>query len=452
LPSEGASFRSRIPTIVEGIGDRELVWFGTRASDALPLKQFGSARTIVSQIAPLLGTAAIGFSQSSLETELGQRGDLDRYDIDLDQSPEAKALKRRFVSRTTGRKIVVAYRPAEFLSALEFCDSDVVAAFNFHLLQRQLEHKPWTDTLLRRLDSSIPLLPTFNVRDTDIDQVGRLLERGKLVGRTTRSSGGSGVFLVKEVADFIERIPPHRDEFLTVSPLLSNAIPLNVNACVYADGNVRLFGVSFQLLGVPGLTRRAFGFCGNDFAAATSLPSGDLAVIENVSLRVGACLARIAYRGVFGIDFLLGSTGVFIAEINPRFQASTALCSHINQALEIPDPCTEHIAAFLDLAPPPAISMVEWARLTSSLPDTIPFAQLFHRNVLHHRIRVVSAPDSFDNFLIDGLPDQSIWVDRDAMMFRSIHRQSITEDGYTLRNPLDDALKTVPIGTSVSRP
>ena len=445
-------FRRRTGEIVEGVGNRDLVWFGTRASDALPLNGLGYSRSIVSQIAPLLGKDAADFTQSSLETAIGQRSDLDQYDIDGDQDREAQQLKRQLVTAAERRRIVVAYRPAEFLSALEFCDANVVAAFNFHLFQRQLEHKPWTDSLLRRLDPTIPLLPTYCVRDTDIDQVGRMLDTGRLVGRTTRSASGSGVFLVKEKDDFIKRMPPHRDEFLTISPFLSDALPLNVNACVYPDGSVRLFGVSMQLIGIQKLTHRTFGFCGNDFAATSSLAVSDLRALEDASLRVGMCLARIGYRGVFGIDFLLAAAGLYVAEVNPRFQASTALCSQICQTLEIPDPCSEHLAAFLNLAPPSPMPMVEWTQLVGSLRGDTQVAQLFHRNTHNHRVRIIAASESFDNCWLDCLPDTSIWVDRHAMMFRSNYRQQITDDGYTLHTNLDHVLDKIPVVTSVLRP
>lgn len=434
-------FADRMAAIVSAVSGHDLAWFGTRATDSEPLWRMVRSGRVFSLIAPLPESSAEGVDQDCLETRSGRRVDLDAYDIDIDPREDARGLKARLLFETAGRGIVVAYRPAEFLAAIGFCNPQAIMAFNFHLFQRQLEHKPWADKLLRSMDPSLPLLPTSHVHDTDIDRIRHLLADGPLVGRTTTSAGGAGVFLIANEADLIEHMPPHRDGFLTVSPFFEDGLPLNMNACIYEDGQVRAFGASFQLIGIKDLTPRRFGFCGNDFAAAIALPVEDLDLVQSITERVGACMARLGYRGVFGVDLLRHDGGICVLEVNPRFQASTALSSRICQQIGIPDPTTEHVAAFLGMEPPPFLSVAEQARLTGALLGSTPLAQVFHRNLLGQSIRLAAGPRCPPGINVDSLPGRSIWVERGAMICRSLHCDTVTGDGYSVPDSVSTLLR-----------
>jgi hypothetical protein len=237
--------------------------------------------------------------------------------------------------------------------------------------------------------------------------------------------------MVESESDFIERVPAHRDGFVSITPFLRGAAPLNVNGCVYASGNVAVFGVSYQLIGVPGLTTRKFGFCGNDFAAADCLSEKDIHGIEDLTRRAGVCLGRTGYRGIFGLDILRHDRGLAIVEVNARFQGSTALSSRLNQASGIPDPTTEHVASFLDLDTPEMPSCSEQTRAAKALQGSVPVAQVFHRNLMLDNIYLDQAPE-MAGVDIDAAPGPRISIQQGAILFRSLHHKAITKDGYTV--------------------
>lgn len=399
--------------------------------DALALAAVREPDIIVSQVAP--APDAAGLDQDCLETRLGERLDLDRYDIDIDVNRAARSLKTRFLEKARPPLVIVAYRSAEFLSAAAFCDEDLLAAFNFHLFQRQFEHKPYVEKALRSPKVDLAVLPTRYVRDTDLDAVKTEADKGKRVGRTSTGSGGAGVFLFGSKGEFVERLPAHRDGFVSIAPFLEHAAPLNVNGCVFHDG-VAVFGVSYQLIGVEGLTARRFGFCGNDFAAARMLDRSTLDEIESMTTRVGEWLHRQGYLGVFGLDILVHEGGCLISELNPRFQASTPLSSLINQALEIPDPATEHLAAFLGLDKPDIRSCAEQTYAVNDLIGQRPLAQVIHRNLLLDPVRIDAPPTPRADLgdAVECVAEPRVAVANEAMMFRSMHSRQITEDGYAV--------------------
>ena len=95
------------------------------------------------------------------------------------------------------------------------------------------------------------------------------------------------------------------DGFLAASRYLDPHIPLNINACVFQDGTVTLHGPSVQLIGIPDLTRRTFGYCGNDFGAIRHLDPRFVKEFEKMVLKVGGWLWSQGYLGAFGVDALV---------------------------------------------------------------------------------------------------------------------------------------------------
>ncbi|HEY0013262.1 MAG TPA: ATP-grasp domain-containing protein [Allosphingosinicella sp.] len=418
----------RQKAIRRAAGRRTFVWFGTRATDALPLTAVAPSLFVVAQTCPLPGAAG----QVSLEGISKRRVDLDRYDIDLDSSYAAAAVVASLLQYANNPSLIVAYRPSAFLGRLFFEPGEAICAFNFHLFQRQFEHKFWMERILRKMDAAIPFPPTSYLRAADRSGLEQMLKAGPIVARAATGAGGANVFLIRDADDIGPELRERPDEVLTVSHYLAKSVPINVNACIYGGEEVRVLGVSYQLIGVRGLTRRPFGFCGNDFAATHDLPSADLASVEKVTVQIGKCLGRLGYRGAFGADFLITKGTVVTIEINPRFQASSALSSAVNQALELPDVVTEHVGAFLDLPPPPPTSLAEQVRQARTLRGAVPLAQVFHRNTESRAVRLVEPPAPTDAYDIDGLPNPDVSVEPGAVLFRSLHGGPITSTGYAV--------------------
>ena len=187
------SREDQLRAISAALGDRELIWFGIRGTDAaglLALPQFTSSFSIT---APL--RAAKLAVSDSLEETTAVRVDLDSYDIDLDPSPSVMVLRRRLLARATRRSAISTYRPSHFLSAVHFASFDTTTYLGlFKDRQTAFEHKPWVETELRR--AGIRTLPWRYFADESRDQVKQAVAKGPQVLRASRSSGGEGIELV----------------------------------------------------------------------------------------------------------------------------------------------------------------------------------------------------------------------------------------------------------------
>ncbi|MCE5333833.1 MAG: ATP-grasp domain-containing protein [Desulfobacteraceae bacterium] len=438
---------SRTRAVLKKLDGLDVVWFGTRGTDVEPLLNFIEPVAIVSQIAPLSENGDSSIFQDCLELRSHRRVDLDRYDIDLDFTKEANGFKLNLLRQVSGPTALLAYRAAEFLASVAFTNPLVHLFAPFHLSQRQLEHKPWVERQLMRL--GIPMLTWKFVRDGDVDSIKKDLGDGPLVGRTNTGAGGAGIFKFGSVDDFLRCVPNHHDGFIGMSPFLSGAIPVNVNACVYARGQVSVFAPSFQLIGVEECTWRPMGYCGNDYAAASVLPAFVHDEIQRIAVLVGRWLRQLGFLGVFGLDFLIHEGRVIVTELNPRFQGSTPLCSDISQAFGWPDPLMEHIAAYLGLDAPkgrPACS--EQSREIGSCAGEVPVAHMVFHNLNSQAVRVRAhrPPEAGTGICLECIPDPSVYVDPHAMTMRAIHRHQITDDGYQLHQRVKGLCGLLDIG------
>lgn len=436
----------RLKEIRHALKGREIVWFGTRGIDALGLFPLARPAMVVAQIAPISTDQLNGTQQDNLELRSRLRRDLDLYDIDRDIGLDAVGLKTEFLTKIDAPVVLVAYRAMEMLCRPSFCHPTLVMATPFHLLQRQLEYKPWVEQQLLRLEG-VPVLKSTFVRDGDIDAISAFLSSGPSVGRCSTGAGGSGVFPFATEEEYFERLPNHADGFIGLTPLLDQATPLNVNACVYSTGEVAVFGASYQLIGVRGLTRRTFGFCGNDFGAASALPPETCDQIETCTEAVGRWLFQFGYRGVFGLDILWDDGKLYITEVNPRFQASTPLSASINQTMGFPDPMSEHIAAFLGLGAPRKIPVAEQTHACSQVRGRFPIAQVIHRNISTARLRATEMHADLvpKGVTIVGAPEPGIYIEREAMLFKSLHCDNITTDGYSVSEQAHSVKKAITV-------
>ncbi len=420
----------RLGRLREKLRDSDIVWFGTRGIDARSLLALDRPLHSVSITCPMKPGLAI--EQECLESMTGLRRDFDTYNIDGDASEAATQLKREFLFKRQQAAVLVAYRPAEMFNPVLYCERDVRPAFNAHVLQRRFEYKPWVESSLMAF--GVPMMPTTYVRSQDLARLRVLLEGGSLIARPVSGSGGLGIFCFSSIEEYLANRP--RGEFLGISPYFSRAIPLNVNAVIYPGAEVAVFGVSFQLIGLEKCATRRFGYCGNDFYAGARLGNENLDTIQRITERIGEWLAANGYLGLFGVDFLLDSSGLMVCEINARFQGSTPLSSAINRTCGIPDPITEHTAAFLGLSAPP-MTLRRQAEIVSDLRSSTPTAQIVYRNLRETSVRLRATGPVLPEreAPLEGLPAEKIIVEREAMLFRTCHLGPITEDGYTASCP-----------------
>ena len=415
----------RLLQIRQRIGGRRVVWFGTRGTDANPLLVFPEFSATFSQIAPLSAVSVA--SEWCLETMAGRRADLDTYDIDEDATLPARELRRQLVETLRTPTVVVPYRPSRLLSSACFLASDTVEYLGqFIDAQVAFEHKPWVESELRR--AGVPVVEWTYYTPNDLMRLyDRLdLARGPLVIRRNRSAGGVGFGLARNHDELmLYAAELGSEEFIAAAPYLHPNIPLNVGACVFADGTTTVHGASVQLIGIRECTTRAFGYCGNDFGTIREFRTTEIEELHAITRRVGAWLASRGYVGAFGVDALAHEGSIVLMEVNPRFQGSSALGAAFAYDAGLPDLFLEHMAAHLGLPAGPA----------TPLRDSLAEQPLIAQVICHNLARVPVSPGEPagpHQARCTMCPAPGVEVDPDAVICKLIVAGRATDDGFTL--------------------
>lgn len=422
-----------VRNIENEVGDRRLIWVGLRGDDAEPLSdlaQFHSAFSLFSAYDKRIGVKSRAYEDIS-----GVRVDPETWDIDDHLSDEATRVFRHDLLRAlTAESLVVPYRPSQFLSAILFARSTRCRPLGvFGALQSALEHKPWVETAVSRL--ALPRVPWKYIADEEQVTATSMFRDGPLMLRRSRTSGGEGLTRVDNVDELMAQWPKIDEAFVSVAPFIDGGIPVNVGAVVWADG-VTAHHASLQLIGIPNLVTRPFGYCGNDFGAARDLPVEVIDEIDLAVQKVGTWLGAHGFRGAFGIDFLVHNGHALFLEVNPRFQGSTHASALLDA--EAGESCLvlEHVAAWLDLPAPRSRSLREIVQSTpdlshlvvhwpgpSSLLDTAPLVAAVRAQTSTTRVELA--------------PASSIRCDPGSAVLRWTLRQRVTTNGYQLLPELD---------------
>ena len=419
---------ARLRAISDALGDRQLVWFGIRGADAeslLAIPQFTASFAVT---APL--EAGKLEADVTLEAIKGRRVDLDAYDIDLDDGAEVEEL-RQLVSRALSRRSAVStYRPSTFLSEIAFTTKATtrpLGLFKDH--QLAFEHKPWTETELHA--AGIRTIPWEYVAT---ERRGRIpIGEGMppVVLRPNRSSGGVGIAVARTREQLNAAWTAGPGHLMGIAPFLEEAIPLNVNACVYGPHQVTVHPASVQLIGLEGWTTRRFGYCGNDFAAMADVAPAAMAELDALTRTIGGWLGAMGYRGAFGADFLLDGGDLYFAEVNARLQGSSRMAASLAARTGHTDLLLDHVAAFLGLEPDESLTVGDWV---AELPAA---AQV----IKHHlgseaKVARPLAGDRLPPAMHTSLvPSPGTWIDPGAVTWCLEVDGRVTRTGLELTDP-----------------
>lgn len=148
---------------------------------------------------------------------------------------------------------------------------------------------------------------------------------GSFAMQAPRGVRGSGTALVKTEDDYRAAAGRLPDGDVWVAPYAGD-LSLNINAFVM-ESRTAVSYPSVQLVGLSMLNTRPGGYCGNDFTSTAALPPEMILDAFEQAERVGAWLATLGYRGIFGLDLVVCSdTGrLYAVDLNPRWQGSTSL-------------------------------------------------------------------------------------------------------------------------------
>ena len=412
---------------------KRLIWFGTRGEDAQPLLALANFSEIFSLIAPMQSLSLA--NEMCLESLRRERLDLDTYSLDEDHSREAGELRLGLLRSLREPAAILPYRPLSFLSSVFYPRKGHVNFLGmFHERQAPFEHKPWVETELQA--AGVETVPWKYFADEDRQRVeDELAAFGSLVLRQNRSDGGAGLRLVRDARQLEAAWRLHPEGFFAAAPLLYPNVPINVNACAFADGSVSLHGPSLQLIGLPGLTCRTFGYCGNDFAAPRQLAATIWDEIEIMVAKVGRWLASKGYLGAFGVDALLSGNKVFLTEVNPRFQGSSALSAWLDGEMDLPDIFLCHLASHL------GIEVTSRRTLRDLVAAQPPVSHVLAHNIADGAVRVTEICDPTpSHYRFQLLPAPGTVIAREAVVCKAIVQRSVTDDGLAIA---DEVTRTV---------
>jgi hypothetical protein len=419
--------------LADCLGDRQLVWFGTRGDDVEPAAELRALSASFSLIGTYSRRTAI--KGTALEDLTGTRMDLDTFDLDQHPRDEAVVTMRQALLRTLARpSVLFTYRPSAFLSAVCFARQDrcqYLGLFGGH--QSAFEHKPWVESAIA--DLGVPHVSWTYVADDDRLEAVRFLRNGPIVLRRSRTTGGVGLSKLDDESLLDELWPDEDEAFVSVAPFLDSAVPVNVGGVVWHDG-ITVHPASVQLIGVRGCTGRPFGYCGNDFAAIKDLGKVTVGAIEQAMVKVGGWLRSAGYLGAFGADFLVKDGVPLFTEVNPRFQGSTHLSCQISVELEESCLLTEHIGAFFGLPAPAPLSLWD---LALAAPPTA-------HVVVHSTASmpaVIDPADLVDHALSTGILGRADVLTRPGLLTepggtvaRLTLRDRVTATGFDIAEPL----------------
>jgi ATP-grasp domain len=409
--------RKRIEELEIALQGRQLIYFGTRGADAGALLAIPNFSSVFSLVAPLQASTVHEFC---METVTKERVDLDDYCIDFDERPVVSEMRQKLLHALERPSALLPYRPCAFLSSAWFPRSDRVKYLGlFHGLQACFEHKAWVETQLS--SAGVPVLPWRFFADEEAMIIKEWAETESLVLRANRTDGGVGVRFVPNPKALESEWPSHSDGFIAATSYLHGSLSLNLNACIFADGSISLHGPSVQVIGVPALTRRHFGYCGNDFSAASALDTAIMDAFEHLSMSTAHWLHSQGYLGAFGIDALVHEGQVFLTEINPRFQGSSLISARLDTSMDRSNILMEHAAAFLGLK---ARNSEPLRELALAQP---PMAHAIFHNTSKNMIRVADTD-------VDGLDIEcrliagsDVKVHVDGITFEAVFPRTITD-------------------------
>ena len=203
---------------------------------------------------------------------------------------------------------------------------------NDRTLAEKLENKVSFRQLMRE---DVPFPPYRIIERSELTPDVRGLElvlggKSAVIVQDERLGGGQGTFMVHDLSTLTGALKsleaPRSGKQLVISEFIEGASERSVQACVTRYG-VFVGPLQKQIVAHPLLAHPQKGekFCGGELGTddehADAYPE-----IRRYALLIGKRLADLGHKGIFGIDYLVESSGkVFVLEVNPRVTGMTPL-------------------------------------------------------------------------------------------------------------------------------
>ena len=126
-------------------------------------------------------------------------------------------------------------------------------------------------------------------------------------------SGGIRNYIVND-DDELSAIQSRPDSREFIGQEFMEGVPCSASL-IGAWDDVSVIALNEQLIGVPGLTRLPFAYCGNITPFVTQFKDEMIEYSEQIALEFGLI-------GSNGVDFIQNQKSIVVIEVNPRFQGS----------------------------------------------------------------------------------------------------------------------------------
>lgn len=453
MPTERTTYRKRI---YGKIKDRKIVWVGSRGCDAIPLTDFKNPVVSICYGSPSQHEAITEYTYESM---MQHRVNPYTFDAASDTSEGVKELRRILIKELEEPCCLIPYKPMAFIDTAYFLHHNHTKLLGlFSEFQHPFNHKTWIETALH--DSGIRIIPWkyLEINEASKQEIFRAAMENPIMLRVHAASAASGLVRIDSKESFeaawawlVEKAAP----LIAYSPYFSGASSLSASATVFSDGRVALHPLSLQCIGVPELTPVNSGYSGNDFGIIHDLPVHIINQLEAMIRDVGHWLASKGFIGAFGIDALMHEEQLYFIEANPRFLGSSKMCACVDQQLERPDVYMTHMAAFLELPPPPQIPLRE---LTTQQPQ---IGQMIFHNTYPHTVTIQRNNKQYKNlpFGVTQTPDSSVSVAPGGPISTLDWNEpllqpngTLNETGKFIANTFLESIAIYPQGLSPSRP
>lgn len=156
-------------------------------------------------------------------------------------------------------------------------------------------------------------------------------DANQFVLQFNRAHTGSGTLLISTESELEELKKTFSDRPVRVTEFIS-APTYTVNVVVDKKGNIKISSPSFQITGLSPFTDQPFATVGNDWSLARKLLSeAARAKISEIANAVAKKMHASGWVGLFGIDYLVRDSEVFLMEINARQPASVTYESQLQK-------------------------------------------------------------------------------------------------------------------------
>ena len=277
-----------------------------------------------------------------MECESGRRIDHNGECPDYDQFIISSMQQ---IIKESPKASFVAYDPQDFSNFPESLQQRFACQNSFELLRR-LNSKFYQKQTTSQIAPVLPytVLPFRECRRETMREL--FPQARKVVVQRDYSCGGSGTFLLDLTEETALPVTIPEEELCMVTAFEENSVSVNMHCVIYTDDYL-LFAPSLQIISQDS---RHLEYIGSDYSACQALSKAELDQIRELAASVCGSLRAQGYLGVCGIDMLLSGGICYFMELNPRFQASSALLNRNHVQNSFPSLQEYHLDAFTNPA------------------------------------------------------------------------------------------------------